>query len=145
VVRELEAFLSSLLASEGDQVLSVVVFGSYARGDFTRHSDVDVLVVLRESSLPFLDRLAELYEHTPRGLIQPLAYTRAEVEKMFEAGNLLVLDALREGVALFDTGFWSELRARLEELIRRGDLVPLDPGWRILRPPGQEPPERVPG
>ena len=47
-----DAFLpdlrARLAALYGDRLVRVVLFGSYARGEATEDSDVDVLVVLRE-------------------------------------------------------------------------------------------------
>ena len=46
ILRELKKGLTEIY---GDQLKSVILFGSYARGDHTPASDVDLLVVLRES------------------------------------------------------------------------------------------------
>lgn len=47
-----DAFLpdlhARLAALYGDRLVRVVLFGSYARGEATEESDVDILVVLRE-------------------------------------------------------------------------------------------------
>ena len=43
----LEAFVSQLRQHYGNDVLRVVLFGSKARGDFGKGSDLDVLVVVR--------------------------------------------------------------------------------------------------
>jgi len=50
---------------------------------------------------------------------------------MFESRNPLLLDALHEGVPLFDRGFWRELKARFERLVEEGVLERLGRGWRI--------------
>jgi hypothetical protein len=42
---------------EREEVLAVVLFGSFARGGFGVGSDVDLLLILRESPLPFPDRI----------------------------------------------------------------------------------------
>jgi predicted nucleotidyltransferase len=42
----LDALVQRLYAHHGDQIRSVVLFGSKSRGDAGFHSDVDVLVVL---------------------------------------------------------------------------------------------------
>ena len=43
-----KALVDSFTKVFGDELVSLVLFGSYARGDFERDSDVDLLVVLRE-------------------------------------------------------------------------------------------------
>ena len=52
VLAEAKALLSAAYA---DRLKGIVLFGSYARGDFTKESDIDLLVLL--SHLP--DPLAE--------------------------------------------------------------------------------------
>ena len=44
----LPALRARLAALYGDRLVRVVLFGSYARGEATPESDVDILVVLRE-------------------------------------------------------------------------------------------------
>ncbi|HIJ65871.1 MAG TPA: nucleotidyltransferase domain-containing protein, partial [Candidatus Hydrogenedentes bacterium] len=60
----------------------VVLFGSYARGDASRHSDVD-LMVIAESDLPRFKRSRELYQlfrPYPFGM-DLVVYTPSEVEE----------------------------------------------------------------
>jgi HEPN domain-containing protein/predicted nucleotidyltransferase len=44
------------LTREAPEVVEVQVFGSFARGDHTPESDVDVLIVVSRGELPFLER-----------------------------------------------------------------------------------------
>ena len=54
---ELEAisnrFKVELTALYGDQLAKLILFGSYARGDYSTYSDVDYLVVLNQNSVQF--------------------------------------------------------------------------------------------
>ncbi len=84
------------------EIERVVLFGSLARDDAVPGSDADLLVVLRESNLPFLDRFTRyLPNHCGIG-VEVFAYTKAELEKMTHERNLFILDALREGETLFE-------------------------------------------
>lgn len=60
------------------EVEAVVVFGSVARGDFNKWSDVDVLVVARGLPENARDRLALLGIDTPLG-VQPVGWTPEEL------------------------------------------------------------------
>ncbi len=80
----------------------VVLFGSYARGDATDHSDVDLLVIAR-SSLPRFKRSRSLY-----GSLQPypfgmdlVVYTPEEVERDQQSPLSFVSTALREGKTVY--------------------------------------------
>ena len=79
----------------------VVLFGSYARGDFTANSDVDLLIIERE---PF-DRRSRRKElakirQALAGFAVPkdlLLFTPEEVAEWRDATNHVIACALREG------------------------------------------------
>ncbi len=48
--RALEAFLEELKGKFGDRIEEIIVFGSYARGDYDEESDIDVMIV---GNIPF--------------------------------------------------------------------------------------------
>lgn len=95
------------LAAEADRIVRalvergatlVVAFGSFGRGDVARWSDLDILAVM-ESELPFVARLAELYEElAPRVGLDLLVYTPEEFERM--KGRVFIRRALEEGRVL---------------------------------------------
>lgn len=58
-------------------LVAVVVFGSSARGDFNKWSDIDVLVVANELPQGARERLAFLMEGAPAG-VQPVGWTPDE-------------------------------------------------------------------
>ena len=89
--------------------LSGVLYGSFARGDFNLGSDIDVLII--SDSLPQhpLERMELLYR-TIEGGIEPKGYSRIEFIRMLENNNPTALDALREGVVLWDDGFLKTLK-----------------------------------
>jgi len=45
-----EEFAIRLKAKYGERIQNVILFGSVARGDYREESDIDVLVVTRETS-----------------------------------------------------------------------------------------------
>lgn len=77
----------------------VVVFGSFARGDFHDASDVDVLVVLDEA-LPARpqDRLGLLPTRPPG--VHPVVWTPAELARRREADEPIAVEALEDGIWL---------------------------------------------
>lgn len=73
--------------SSRDGVVAIGYMGSYARGDWGVGSDVDILVILRECSTPWMDRTAA-WDVT--GLPVPadvLVYTREELAVLRERGR----------------------------------------------------------
>lgn len=59
-------------------LVAVVVFGSSARGDFNKWSDIDVLVVANDLPQGARERLAFLSEDAPVG-VQPVGWTPDEL------------------------------------------------------------------
>ncbi len=103
----LEAALRDLaerLAAWGAE--RIVVFGSVARGDYSAGSDIDLLIV-KETGERFTRRIEEALEECdaadPPLPVEPLVYTRAELERMTAAGNPLIRRALREGRVIHDS------------------------------------------
>lgn len=92
----LRSFVSHL-RHQHPEVAKVVLFGSVVRGDCVPGSDVDLLIVLRESSLPFPDRIPR---YLPSGFpvgVDVFPYTRDELEQMLSQGNTFIQEALAEG------------------------------------------------
>jgi len=59
----LEDYLSELRKIYGSHLRSVILYGSYARGDFTQDSDVDIMILVdltEEEMEQYSDELAEV-------------------------------------------------------------------------------------
>ena len=86
---------------------TVVLFGSFARGDQNRASDLDV-VVIADTDLPFHERigraLESCYRVSTRLPVEALVYTPAEWTRMTESGNSFAGLVQREGRVLYDSG-----------------------------------------
>lgn len=68
-----------ILAGRLDGLVAVVVFGSVARGDFNKWSDIDVLVVADGLPASGRDRLELLMRDSPPR-VQPVGWTPAELD-----------------------------------------------------------------
>jgi len=78
-----------------------ILFGSRARGDHLRYSDVDLLLVSDAfEGIPFPDRPSKLYPLWEGGLpLEILCYTSTEFDKKRQMIGL-VQDAVKEGIPL---------------------------------------------
>ena len=97
VQRELQAAVRNLKTSH-PEIEQVLLFGSWARGDYFPGSDLDLLIVLSEAEGRPLDRIPRYF---PAGLSVPVdvfPYTRAELEERRALRDPFVCRALREGV-----------------------------------------------
>lgn len=97
---------------EDPGVLAVVLFGSLARGDATAASDADVLIILRDSPVDFVERLVQ---YKPVGLgvsVEVFPYTLEEARRALSEQWGVVGVALKEGKMLLGR------KDELEELLR---------------------------
>ena len=72
------------LGREAPEVQEVGLFGSFARGDHTPESDVDLAVIVSESDLPFLerpDRYRDAFLRVPLD-VNLTVYTTAEADRL---------------------------------------------------------------
>ena len=104
--------LAGRLLREGLGVCSVVLFGSYARGEWLRDSDVDLLVVAEGfRGRPFYEREYIVLRLWDGGWpLEPWCYTPEEVLEVLRGRpRMNVVDALEHGVVVCDDGFWRML------------------------------------
>jgi predicted nucleotidyltransferase len=133
VIREeLERFVRRLVDYfRGD--VTIILFGSRARGDFNRASDYDLIVVSKRLKGNPLRRTRPLYALNEDFLeVDILAYTPSEFLRAMENLSPSVLDAMKEGILLHDNGFYEVAKRRFEELKRKG--LKKDRYWMIKRP-----------
>jgi predicted nucleotidyltransferase len=83
----------------------ILLFGSFARGDQNRTSDVD-LVVIAATALPFCDRIGEVLvacaDAASPAPVEPLVYTPEEWARMLAEGRSFAQHVEREARVLYD-------------------------------------------
>ncbi|MBU1628142.1 nucleotidyltransferase domain-containing protein [bacterium] len=100
-------FSSSLLKKLKDEVVSIKLFGSKARGDYHKHSDIDLLVILRHKNKEIDEKLSEVeWETLERYNFQSYISVAAYSQKEFEGFNRLETpfsqNVTKEGISLWD-------------------------------------------
>lgn len=101
VLERLRACARSLMDSDPN-VLEVRVFGSFARGEARPGSDADVFIVVRDSPVPFLERIAPFARHfSGLGIgCDVIVYTEGERAALRRRGDRFAKAVLEEGVIL---------------------------------------------
>ncbi len=82
------------------EVEKVGLFGSYATDTFGPASDVDLLIILRQSSKRFLDRIPDYLPGNLSVSCDVFPYTNEEIEKMKQEGTPWIRHILKEVVWL---------------------------------------------
>lgn len=129
----LEIIKKEVVSHYHDNLVSLCLFGSVAKGTATSSSDVDLLIICRKLKLERLRRVKDFAKiennMVKKGhdlLFSPLIKTEAEIMK----GSPLFFDMIDRSIILYDRGnffknYLSGLQKRLEALgarrIERGD------------------------
>jgi hypothetical protein len=80
----------------------IIVFGSFARGDYHKGSDLD-LVIVGEFKDRFIDRIGKIIELNDSDLeIEAMVYTEEEFQKMIQERRPFIEQALEEGIVVYE-------------------------------------------
>jgi len=99
VLRQLKDYAKRIKRTHAE-VERVGFFGSYANDTYGPASDVDLLIILRESSKRFLDRIPDFLPDNLSVCCDVFPYTREELEKMQAQVNPWICRVLKETVWL---------------------------------------------
>ena len=121
IAREVERFVEVGQARWGQDLMSVVLFGSWARREAKPESDIDVLVIRGGFPKSRLDRHMELFEvakavsrdFASRVSIVPLTPEEAQETKPFYLGMLAACTILYDA-----DDFFRKLLRRLDDRLR---------------------------
>jgi len=101
--KKIRKFLKKLvnkLISNYD-ISQIILFGSFARGDYHEYSDID-LIIIGYLDDNFFNRIGKVLDLGPPNIeLEPLVYTPEEFEKMKENENPFILNVLEEGIILY--------------------------------------------
>jgi len=129
------AFVNAVLAQRSAELAFIVLFGSMARGDWSRGSDYDVLIGLcGDDNKRLLDRMAE-FTPAVRIALDVFPYSQSEWHHMFTDRHPLLLEALEDGVVLWDQGAFATMRATFHQWRQEGQVQPWRDGWKVAAPP----------
>ena len=129
-----QKFAQQLKNELGDFLVAVVMFGSSVRRDTHKESDIDVLVVSNDTSFVLSEPMIEGYRIIVESAIAKnstkLHVTSMALSAFWEyakAGDPVVVNILRDGIALIDTGFFEPLQS----LLKQGRIRPSEESvWR---------------
>ena len=81
----------------------IILFGSTARGEMNRHSDVDLLVV--KDALDLRELTAKVYQrlYGVGAAVDIVMVTPKDVERYKDSHALIIKPALREGTVMYES------------------------------------------
>lgn len=99
VQAEISRIVEALRAYEPEKV---ILYGSFARGDYHAGSDLD-LIIVKETDRSFTDRIGDALRFCRSRIpIEPLVYRPSEMAAMLQRGNDFLETALKEGIVIYE-------------------------------------------
>jgi predicted nucleotidyltransferase len=83
-------------------VKKIFLFGSFAQGNYTPESDIDLLIIIEDTDVPFLfrrDKYIGFYMSIPFDM-NILVYTQREIDNLTIDKNKFISEALTNSVEL---------------------------------------------
>ncbi len=119
-----EKFKDKILELFKGYIKSIVIFGSITRGDYTGKSDVDIYIIFDDTKFP-LKKFEEIRKKIDKDIysaavsIDPRLHPQpilalTEFIKGIRHTHPLFFNIIREGYAIYDTGFFIPMRKLLE-------------------------------
>jgi len=118
-----ENFSNEIEKELGDFIKAIVLFGSSTRkNEFTPESDIDILIIVddikTELTAEFVEAYRIIVEKIAFKISKKLHITTMKLTNFWEyvrAGDPIIINILRDGVPLIDTGFFEPLQILLRE------------------------------
>ncbi|WP_028950180.1 nucleotidyltransferase domain-containing protein [Sulfurihydrogenibium subterraneum] len=136
IIEKKDILLDSIKKAYGYNLEAVVLFGSVARGDFARYSDIDVLIIVEDSDLSFRKRINEFYNKV--GYYFENHYLSPVILKKEEALNFhpLFLGIFESYITLYDkNGIVDKIVLLIKDKKIKGQIIEFEKPvkyWRIL-------------
>lgn len=95
----------NLLEALGDNLVTVIAFGSRVRGDFSDESDFDILVVVKERDFAVIEKVIEIFgeeEDKTNISFSPVIKSLDIFEREKTYNTTFYRNLKKEGVAFYD-------------------------------------------
>lgn len=109
---------------------AIILYGSLARGDYKKGSDVDIIIIAENLPQEFTERIEFLLRFSTGGPIEPRGYTPQEFLKMIEEAHGTVLDAVAYGIVLYDRDFIEKAEKLFKKTVKTLKLKRVINGWK---------------
>ena len=98
--KEVESITAQIIEKYNPE--KIILFGSIVRGEISPDSDVDILIIKRDTPLYGADRIRQLSRLIERNIpIDFLVYRPEEFEKRIEMGDPFLKAIVKEGKVLY--------------------------------------------
>jgi len=121
-LEEVKEFSKQVLEKYGKHVKCIVMMGSVAREEFKPASDIDIFVVIDDTVQPITpeqhdkidDDVEKIAEKISKNISVQPSYTLTEFWDYARVCHPIIYNFIKEGVAVYDTGFFAPIKRLLE-------------------------------
>jgi predicted nucleotidyltransferase/uncharacterized protein (UPF0332 family) len=123
-VRIIYDFTTKVFKEFGTFIKTVALYGSFIRHQLESDSDVDVLILIDDASVHLTPKLMDYYEKELAKILReegsPLklhvnTLTLSEFWEGVRIGDPVIINIIRDGIPVADTGFFSPVKLMLEK------------------------------
>lgn len=113
------------------QPACVILHGSFARGDWDEHSDLDLVVISDHLPADYWEQVHAMAELRPPGVpISAFCYTVKDFERRLSRAHVTPCEALEFGFPLHGQAYWRKMR-RIFLAMKRAGLERTEVSWRL--------------
>ncbi|MCM8790329.1 MAG: nucleotidyltransferase domain-containing protein [Candidatus Omnitrophica bacterium] len=110
-------FVGKLKGIYGENLVSVILYGSAASGEFTdRYSNINLMIILKDSSLLSIAKAHRLVKSRSFRLISPVFFTENEILSSLDVFPIEYLDIIENHVILFGKDITNGLKVETGNL-----------------------------
>ena len=101
VLKEIKKIAEKIKEEEKGNILDIIIFGSIAKNNYTGTSDVDIVIILKESDLSFIERIVKYRKYFDLDIgVDLFVYTFSEFEKMKRENNFFIKEIIDFGISV---------------------------------------------
>jgi len=112
IKKEFRASLEEFIRNLGKNkfIISIILFGSLAKGMETKESDIDLMIISNKVSETkkivndLFENLFGFYKY----LIEEHIYTKENFDSFYRKGNDMIINLIKDGIILYDNGFYQQ-------------------------------------
>lgn len=117
-------FTAKVVKMFGSFIKSVVVFGSFAKGNISEESDIDLMILIDDASIGLTPEIIAFYNKELDKMLRQegsrlkFHITTASISEFWDSvrrGDPLTIAILREGIPIADAGFFSPIKRLLQQ------------------------------
>ena len=102
ISKTMDDFINRLKDTYGDSLISVILYGSAASGEFTgRYSNINLLIVLDDTSLDNLNKISNIITGRKFRMINPLFFTEDYIKSSSDVFPIEFLDMKENYIVLY--------------------------------------------